>query len=496
LTLFARPGHGLVLAALLAPAALLPGDGDFLSPVAPVRSAGMAGQTVALPLGPSSLRENPAGLGLLDGFGADASYQTLGQTADGHQDAATLALAQPLGQPGGLGLSFERLGGDALQRERAGLGWGVKLAGDKVPGYGAMGLRVDWLQQSDRRSPAADDQSFDLGAGLLYHPWQQLSLAVAGDQLATPHLKGQRFSPCWRLGAGLEEGTGTWGSLRADLGTEFSSQIPGGGLGLEWLLWRALALRSGYDSDGLSAGLGLSYGGMHLDYAYRALSQGPGHALELGYSFPRQVPTPPRAPPPAMALATLQALPPLPAPVPTLRPTPLGVFADPVVAVLLTRAARFKEQGQAEDSLMALDRALALHPGDETLKALRRSWEAPPEGMEDDEATRLASQAGLNEAQGRPELARELWRAALQLRPGWVEAKAGLARTSHPAAAHKAPPKAQALDTAGMKAYLEGDLAEAVQDWEQALELDPENPNVLNNLSRARLELQAGGAQP
>jgi hypothetical protein len=484
----------LALAALLLPAALCAAGGDFMDPAAPVRSEGMAGQTVALPQGPASLRENPAGLGLLDGFGAAASYQSLGQTSDGQQDAGALGLAQPLGDLGGMGVDWDRLGGDDIQRERVGLGWGVKLAGDTVPGYGAMGLRLDWLHLSDRRAPAEDDQAMDLGGGLLYRPWERLSLAASGDQLATPHLAGQRFDPRWRVGAALQEPTGAWGQLCASLGASLASQDPGAGLGVEWGLFRAFALRCGYDTaGGASAGLGLSLGGMRLDYAFRALSQGPSQVLELGYSFPRQ--PVPRSGPPAME-PSLQALPPLPAPLATARPTPLPVFADPVVAMLLYRAARFKEQGQAEDSLMALDKALALHPKDETLLALRRSWEAPPEGMEDDEATRLASQAGLNEAQGRPELARELWRAALQLRPGWSEAKAGLSRCSRPAAEHKAPAKAQALDSAGMKAYLDGDLAEAVKDWEQALELDPEDPNVLNNLSRARSEMQSGGAQP
>jgi len=479
---------------LLLPAWLFAAGGDFMLPVAPVRSEGLAGQSVPLPQGPDSLRENPAGLGLLDGFGAAASYQSLGPSSDGQQDAGTLALAEPLGELGGLGLDWDRLGGDDIQRERVGLGWGIKLAGDKVPGFGAMGLRLDWLHLSDRSAHIQDDQAMDMGGGLLYRPWERLSLAASGDQLATPHLGGQRFDPRWRVGASLQEPTGAWGLLTASLGASLASQDAGTGLGVEWALFKAFALRGGYDTDqGASAGLGLILGGMHLDYAFRALSQGSSHALELGYSFPRQPLL--RPGPPAME-PSLQALPPLPAPTATLRPTPLPVFADPVAALLLYRAARFKEQGQAEDSLMALDRALALHPKDETLLALRRSWEAPPEGMEDDEATRLASQAGLNEAQGRPELARELWRAALQLRPGWSEAKAGLSRCSRPAAEHKAPAKAQALDTAGMKAYLDGDLAEAVKDWEQALELDPEDPNVLNNLSRARSEMQAGGAQP
>jgi tetratricopeptide (TPR) repeat protein len=486
----------LALLAFSCPAALLAVEGDFLYPVAQVRSEGMAGQAVALPLGPSSLRENPAGLGLLEGFGAAASYQSLGQTTDGQQDAGTLSLAQPLGEMGGLGLDWDRLSGDDIQQERLGLGWGVKLASGAAPGYGAMGLRLDWLHLSERGAPAVDDQAADLGGGLLWRPWASLSLAAAGDQLATPHLGGQRFSPRWRVSAAMQGATGGWGELRAGLGAELASQDAGESLGVEWSLFKALALRCGYDTaSGASAGLGLSLGGMNLDYALRSLSQGACQSLELGYSFPRR---PARLPGPPAMEPSLQALPPLPAPRPTPlpRPTALPVFADPLVALLLTQAARYKEQGQAEDSLMALDRALALHPNDEALKALRRSWEAPPEGMEDDEATRLASQAGLNEAQGRPELARELWRAALQLRPGWSEAKAGLARCSRPAAEHKAPAKAQALDAAGMKAYLEGDLGEAVKDWEQALELDPEDPNVLNNLSRARSELQPGGAQP
>jgi hypothetical protein len=299
----------------------------------------------------------------------------------------------------------------------------------------------------------------------------------------------------------MEGALGRVGQLRGTVTGIFGQQVPGLGGGLEWAPFKMLALRAGCDPDGPSTGLGLMVGGMRLDYSLQSLSGKPGHRFELGYAFApaasaaTSLPTP--APTPYLVTATPSMVPSAtPMPTVTPLPTPQGVFADPVEASLILRASQYKEQGKAEASRQALDQALALHPNDETLKALRRSWEAPPEGMEDDEATRLASQAGMNEAQGRPELAHELWRAALQLRPGWAEARSGLRRTAHPALAHKAPARVRALDAEGMKAYLDGDLATAIKRWEEALKQDPGNPNVLNNLSRARAELKNDGEQP
>lgn len=54
--------------------------------------------------------------------------------------------------------------------------------------------------------------------------------------------------------------------------------------------------------------------------------------------------------------------------------------------------------------------------------------------------------------------------------------------------------KAQELYQKGLQAYLNGDIPEAVKDWQETLQVDPHNVNALNNLVRAKLE--SGGTTP
>jgi tetratricopeptide (TPR) repeat protein len=64
------------------------------------------------------------------------------------------------------------------------------------------------------------------------------------------------------------------------------------------------------------------------------------------------------------------------------------------------------------------------------------------------------------------------------------------ARTASPEDARKA----QALYERGLQSYLAGDTRKAVEHWEEALNLDPQHTNALNNLVRARLELSGARA--
>ena len=48
--------------------------------------------------------------------------------------------------------------------------------------------------------------------------------------------------------------------------------------------------------------------------------------------------------------------------------------------------------------------------------------------------------------------------------------------------------EAQDLYQKGLQAYLNGDMGEAVKDWQATLKIDPHNVNALNNLVRAKLE--------
>lgn len=186
----------------------------------------------------------------------------------------------------------------------------------------------------------------------------------------------------------------------------------------------------------------------------------------------------------------------------------LSGLSDPKVQNLLSRVLELLSKGEKKKALDLLSRAQSLHPQDPLLTRLSKSLAGsssfvsskPSPGSSahsNPQTEQLLLEADLYVQKGRPDLARENWKKVLaidssnpQAREKLVESKAEGEKSLTP----EENQKAQELYQKGLQAYLNGDMSEAVKDWQKTLQADPHNVNALNNLVRAKLE--SGGTTP
>lgn len=184
---------------------------------------------------------------------------------------------------------------------------------------------------------------------------------------------------------------------------------------------------------------------------------------------------------------------------------PTGALADARVLRALQEAAALSAQGRRAEASKRLAEAKALHPGDPALDNLIQVLTAAPVTQtvvqtvvqSDPAVERLLAEAEIYQRKGRGDLAVESWRKILSVDPKNTEASGRLkaARSEKSTERSVSPANrrlAQELYEKGLRAYLDGDVREAIQDWESALARDPGHENALNNLARARLEVSHG----
>ena len=177
---------------------------------------------------------------------------------------------------------------------------------------------------------------------------------------------------------------------------------------------------------------------------------------------------------------------------------PSLALANPQASDLLTQAFDALAKGERKKAAELLVQGQKTYPNDPSFARLARSLSqsavSPAAGAQVD---RLLLEADLYNQKGRPDLAREDWKKVLTLDPSNGSAEAKLEQSA-PGSGEKLTPEqsqeAQDLYQKGLRAYLSGDNAEAVKDWQDTLKIDPNNLNAQNNLVRAKLE--AGGTAP
>jgi tetratricopeptide (TPR) repeat protein len=170
-----------------------------------------------------------------------------------------------------------------------------------------------------------------------------------------------------------------------------------------------------------------------------------------------------------------------------------SALSDPKVQDLLSRVLDLLAKGKKKEAMVLLNRTGSLYPRDLLLIRLSQSLARPASHTHSNPKTeQLLLEAALYVQKGRPDLARENWKKVLAIDSFNPQAKEKLAE-SKPGGGEKIltpeeNQKAQELYQKGLQAYLNGDISEAVKDWQQTLQIDPHNVNALNNLVRAKLE--------
>ena len=150
------------------------------------------------------------------------------------------------------------------------------------------------------------------------------------------------------------------------------------------------------------------------------------------------------------------------------------------------------------------DVALAQHPHNGALELVKSSLQEEPEPEPETPsgpATTAAQAAKVNAklatteadlylSRGQTDLAKENLKAALKAQPKNVDIQRKLQRLEQPTpvVSEENRQKGQALYEKGLMNYLQGNLTQAIQDWEDALKFDPTNTRVQNNLVRAKIE--------
>ncbi len=172
-----------------------------------------------------------------------------------------------------------------------------------------------------------------------------------------------------------------------------------------------------------------------------------------------------------------------------------GALGDPKVRDLLEKAVALVKLNDARDAMKKIKEALALYPGDAFLQFVERAFTpkaATATEKEDKKLQQLAAEAEIFRGKGRIDLAREAWQEMLKKDPANSLAKENLSQTeaggSAPVLTEAQKNQVQGLLQSGVKAYADGDTESAVRDWEEALQVDPQNVNALNNLTRVKME--------
>jgi tetratricopeptide (TPR) repeat protein len=171
---------------------------------------------------------------------------------------------------------------------------------------------------------------------------------------------------------------------------------------------------------------------------------------------------------------------------------PASALSDPKVQDMLSQVLDLLSKGKKKEAMVLLNQAQSLYPQDALFTRLSKSLAEPASPSHSNPQTeQLLLEADLYVQKGRLDLARENWKKVLaidssnpQAREKLTESQAGGEKSLTP----EENQKAQELYQKGLQAYLNGDIPEAIKDWQETLQIDPHNVNALNNLVRAKLE--------
>lgn len=274
--------------------------GQLLDMSLDARSLGQGSAYLAVAGSLAGMEYNPAGLSLLPGSEARASYRR--DVLDVYFES--LACGLPAGPGKVLGLGIYRLYGGKMEDEHqtitaqedvlvsAAFAWDFQYlhGGWKYPL--AAGVTVKYLYSS--LAEIYKSATFAADAGVYAQlPWENISVGVAVKNLGQPirYLKTNEGTP-WNIGCGASWKKDLSPAFRVGLsadgnqtaGSAFASQI-----GTEINYCQLLFLRGGYhighDTDSFTFGLGLQTGEASLDYAFIKNALADKHVLTLGYSF-------------------------------------------------------------------------------------------------------------------------------------------------------------------------------------------------------------------
>ncbi len=182
----------------------------------------------------------------------------------------------------------------------------------------------------------------------------------------------------------------------------------------------------------------------------------------------------------------------------------LSGLSDPKVQGLLSQILELLSKGERKKALELLSQVQSLYPKDALLTRLSQSLEGSRSAVSskaspgfNPKTEQLLLEADLYVQKGRPDLARENWKKVLAIDSSNPQAREKLKESKAEGEKSLTPEenqKALELYQKGLQAYLNGDITEAVKDWQETLQVDPHNVNALNNLVRAKLE--SGGTTP
>jgi len=182
--------------------------------------------------------------------------------------------------------------------------------------------------------------------------------------------------------------------------------------------------------------------------------------------------------------------------------SPSGALSDSRVVRWIQEAASLAAQGDRVHAAEILQKAQAQYPQDAALQDFMKVLAAAPitQTLQADPAVeRLMAEAEIYQHKGRADLASSSWKQVLSVDPQNTRAAEKLRAARTKTSASQTIPaadrqKAQSFFEHGLKAYLNGDVHEAIKDWESSLAYDPSHENALNNLARARLEISRYGS--
>ncbi|MCB1151120.1 hypothetical protein KDK88_06200, partial [bacterium] len=347
------------------------------------------------------------------------------------------------------------------RRLRPGLdvGLGVKLQRQQLAGYsgGAIGLDLGLLVHPlDLVSHTRSEGGWTLGLAVR----NLLEPTIRLDQDPVPDPRAVRVGTAWQ--GALSGSLG--GLLSVDL-EQTAGMDPRLHAGAELALDRTAALRAGLLDGTLTAGFGLQWRGVAVDFAFE--DHRFGAVKRLGVSLLQGEPV---AQVRARKLAQAEAA----------REREL---AEAFAAT--ERRRRDQLLAEARDAL-----ASGLHDQALNVLGMARALDPESEPARDLEISVLRDLAKTQEQQGKADLAEISLGRLLAVRPHDVPAQADLERLRAEAAArNKRTVEIQALFEAGLDAFAADDLDTADARFRDALRLNPEDRDVeamLDRVARAR----------
>ncbi len=311
----------IILIALLLPTLAWAGGGgtgnsDFTRIGAGARAAGMGEAYTAVADDSLSPFWNPAGLALVSR--AELSFMHMAHVADINYE--TLSAVFPSSRVGGWGISGAFLWqppfdsttnsfGITPANAAQGTGWDMALAASYGRNFGnyrtsdfkisniSAGVTARLITRT-LQDKQANALTLDLGGVMEVIEGLRFALVMQNLGTTATFVTGAD-APVWLTKAGLSYRRGLGGSHQILAAYDVSHPMDLGNanysrwrqhLGLELLAFGTLALRGGYelglDTGGMTAGVGLHFGQLGIDYAFVPYSSlGNSHRMSLSYAF-------------------------------------------------------------------------------------------------------------------------------------------------------------------------------------------------------------------